>query len=238
MVESLIEILYPRRCPVCEDVLEFGGSLICNACQAALPYITGPRCFKCGGPVESEEQEYCFGCTKRKHSYSCGYSIFVYNDNMKKAMGDFKFRNRRDNGEFFSRELVKRSEAFIHDFIPDMFIPVPIHRSRLRERGFNQAEQLAESLGEAYGIPVLTGILVRTKDTLPQNKLGSGERLANLKDAFKIADTAAEAVASKRVLVVDDIYTTGSTVEACAQALLRGGAREVGFISVCIGQGY
>lgn len=198
--------------------------------------MKAPTCFKCGRPVDSSLQELCFECAKKDHSYSAGFAVFIYNEDMRKAMSDFKFNNRRDNADFFIEELVKASQSFVRIFEPTCFVPVPVHSSRLRERGFNQALILAEGLSEGLDIPIKEA-LKRTKKTLPQKKLSDKERVDNLRQAFAIDEAYKDIIYGARILLVDDIYTTGSTVAACSEVLLEGGAETVGFVSVCIGKG-
>ncbi len=231
-----INILFPLKCPVCDETRPFGETLVCPECRKKLPVITGPRCFKCGRPVEYEEQEICFECGKKDHVYSRGFAAFLYNEDMRKAMSDYKFNNRRDNGEFFARELAKAGEGFVRSFAPDMLVPVPVHRTRYRTRGYNQAEIIAERVGQMLGVEVCD-VLERRRKTLPQKKLGSKEREENLKKAFAVNADAKNAIKAGRILLVDDIYTTGSTVNSCAALLLKEGACEVGFLSACVGKG-
>ena len=116
----------------------------------------------------------------------------------------------------------------------DVIIPVPVHPSRRRKRGFNQAEVLAKIMGERLGIPVRTDLLTRTKKTLPQKELSAGERLKNLSGAFRAEVIPAEI---RRILLVDDIYTTGSTIEACTRALKTSGAQAIYFVVICMAGG-
>lgn len=236
MTRRLTDILFPTRCPVCDRILGGDEACICADCERRVPLITGPTCMKCGRPVEDAVQEYCFECTKKNHRYSAGYAALVYNEDMRRAMSGLKFNNRRDNADFFVHELLKGCRSFVEAFAPDMLVPVPIHRSRRRTRGYNQAELLALGLSGHLGIPVIDA-LVREKKTLPQKKLSDTERLLNLKGAFAPNPDEGKRIIAGRILLVDDIYTTGSTLEACTETLLEGGAGEVGIICACIGKG-
>ena len=118
---------------------------------------------------------------------------------------------------------------------PDALIPVPLHKSRMRKRGFNQAALVAERMGERLGIPVEEKLLIRVKKTNPQKELNDSARRENLKNAFQLCGND---VKLKRVVLIDDIYTTGSTLDAAAAALLAAGVEKVYFLSICIGRGF
>ena len=118
---------------------------------------------------------------------------------------------------------------------PDALIPVPLHKSRMRKRGFNQAALVAERMGERLGIPVEEKLLIRVKKTSPQKELNDSARRENLKNAFQLCGND---VKLKRVVLIDDIYTTGSTLDAAAAALLAAGVEKVYFLSICIGRGF
>jgi len=119
-------------------------------------------------------------------------------------------------------------------------VPVPIHKSKYRERGYNQAEVLAKGIGRELNIPVLSDLLIRNKKTLPQKQLSDKERLNNLREAFEYNSTYAEKLRRQpdRLMLVDDIYTTGSTIEACTNVLKQNGVSYVYFITLCIGKGF
>jgi ComF family protein len=159
---------------------------------------------------------------------------------MKQSLADFKYHSRKEYAKFYVEEAIRVYGSSIKKFAPDVIVPVPIHRSKYLERGYNQAEILARGIGKELGIPVLPKLLIRNKKTLPQKKLSDKERLRNLLEAFQYNDKSAVNFKRNisRVLLVDDIYTTGSTVEACTNVLKTNGVSEVDFIVLCIGKGY
>ena len=128
----------------------------------------------------------------------------------------------------------------ILNLAPDVLVPVPIHKSKYRQRGYNQAEILANGIAKELNIPVFSHLLIRNRKTLPQKQLSDKERLRNLQEAFIYNKAAASnyPITLKRVLIVDDIYTTGSTIEACTNVLLRNGIENIYFITLCIGKGF
>ena len=147
-------------------------------------------------------------------------------------MAQIKYKNRREYLDFYGSAIAERLGPQIQRLSPDLLIPVPVHPSRRRARGFNQAEELARRLSERLGIPMSAGILFRIRKTSPQKSLTPAERLQNLEHAFSARPHPKEA---RRILLVDDIYTTGATMEACARALKKNGAQEVYFVTIFIG---
>lgn len=192
-------------------------------------------CFKCGKQLDEEEREFCRDCAVKKHNFDRGVAAFSYSDAMKKSMYAFKYNNRREYAGFYAKELIERYGDIIKGWRAQALIPVPLHPSRYRSRGYNQAEVLAREIGRQTGIKVDTETLVRIKKTTPQKELNDRERNINIENAFQIAKNG---VKYKNVIVVDDIYTTGATVDGCALALKAGGADRVYFMSVCIGNGF
>lgn len=230
----LTDLLFPRRCPVCGGIVLPKGELICPGCVKKLSFVKQPVCKKCGKEITSAEREYCLDCTKHKRSFDYGRALLNYNDTAKKSMADIKYRNRREYLDFYAEAVCLRYGKLLMRLGADALVPVPVHPSRRRQRGFNQAEIFADRIGERLGIPVSPEMLVRRKKTAPQKQLNPKERLHNLEEAFA-AGAVPEGVT--RVILVDDIYTTGSTMEACARALLRAGVKNVYFIAICIGRG-
>lgn len=230
----MLELLYPRRCPVCEKILPFMGEKICGSCKKTLTYVKEPKCKKCGKPIEQEEKEYCYDCSVKKHEYYQGVAVFEHNDKIKNSLYRFKYQNKREYADFYVEELLKCYRDKILSWSPDILIPIPLHREKKRRRGFNQAELIARGIGKSLGIPVNTKSLVRHKKTLPQKELSQRERQNNLKKAFKITDNR---VKLQVVVLIDDIYTTGSTIDSAAFVLLEAGAKRVYYISISIGRG-
>lgn len=236
--DALHSALYPRRCPVCGGVplQRRGGRVwLCDKCEGKLSRIKQPSCFKCGKQLEDEESEYCRDCTVKRHSFDRGVAAFNYTDSMKKSMYAFKYNNRREYAGFYAETLFREYGRLAGSWQAEAIIPVPLHPSRLRARGYNQAEALAKELGRRMGIMVDTETLRRVKKTLPQKLLNDRERGNNIENAFQIGKNS---VKYKCVIVVDDIYTTGATMDGCALTLKAGGAERVYFMSVCAGKGF
>ncbi len=232
--EALIAILFPRRCPVCEKIVTPKGAKICPGCEKTLSFVSGARCLTCGKELEEQEAEYCLGCRKAKRSFSSGAALLNYNEVSARSMARIKYRNRREYLDYYSEEVVRRLGGTIRRMRAGFLVPVPVHPARKRQRGYNQAEELAVRLSRLTGIPVCAQALVRIRKTAPQKELTPGERLKNLEKAFAVRKEFLPPGADG-VILVDDIYTTGSTAEACARALKRAGVQRVYVLSLCIG---
>lgn len=241
ILEVICDFIYPRRCPVCADIVLPKGNKICPTCKGKLIYIKEPRCKKCSKAIVDEELEYCFDCTKKKFSYEKGYSLFEYDETMKHSMSEFKFHGKKEYADFYIEELLLRYGAWVSEIAPDALIPIPIHYDKYKQRGFNQAELIANGISKSLNIPVINNILIRNKYTTPQKLLDDKERVKNLKNAFAISDeylNIRENTKLKRVMLIDDIYTTGATIDVCAKVLKNIEIDEVYFMTVCIGKGY
>lgn len=233
LVSAVLDVVYPRTCPVCRDVVTPKGEMICPGCRERLGYVTEPTCMRCGKTIASEQDEYCVSCREKKISFERGFAVFVYDDVMQQAIADFKYRNKKELGDFFACEMAKVYRKQMQCLGIEALVPVPIHEARRRYRGYNQAEVLCEKLSPLIGVPVLKDRLVRDRKTIPQKELDAAERLKNLEQAVSLRPDAKRL--PRTVLLVDDIYTTGSTAEACSRILLRGGVKVVYNFSLSIG---
>lgn len=230
---KFLDLLYPPVCPFCGEVQK-PGTGICGTCRKKLPVIREPRCMKCGKPVKSKEQEYCRDCSRRTYAYNQGRSLWLHVPPVTQAIYQFKFHNKRYYGDLFAREMACRYGQWIRNHQVEEIIPVPLHSSRLRTRGFNQAALLAEKLSAELAIPVGKHVVYRIRNTKPQKQLDDQERENNLKQAFGVSR---QWKAPANVLLVDDIYTTGSTIHRISKVLKKAGVQKVYFLTISIGQG-
>lgn len=175
--------------------------------------------------------EFCADCMRRRHTFEYGIALFNYNEAARHSMAQIKYGNKREYLDFYGAAAAAGFGKTIRRIHADALVPVPVHASRKKMRGFNQAEILAEIIGKKLGIPVKPEMLIRNKKTLPQKDLSASERLKNLSGAFA-AGKMEDGI--RRVILVDDIYTTGSTVEACARALRAAGVEQVYFVVICM----
>lgn len=229
----LTDLAFPRRCPVCDRPVRPFGRDICEACKETLVYIRDPRCLKCGKQLQDAGAEFCYDCSRRSHVYDRGAALYSYAC-IRQTIYRFKYAGRREYADFLGRMLAERLGRTILSWNPDALVPVPLHPDRQRARGYNQAALLAENLGKRLGIPVLSGYLERVRNTRPQKELEGAERQNNLKKAFKIAQ---DDVKLNTIVIIDDIYTTGSTIDAAALECRRAGVRRIFFVTLAIGKG-
>ncbi len=230
-----LDLLFPRICPLCGTIVTKEEGLICRNCvpKAERLFLREPLCKKCGKQLESEIQEYCFDCTAHPKLFSQGVSLFAYRDEAKESMMGFKYHNKREYADYYAGQLMDRYGDRLRQAGAQAVIPVPLHAKKLRDRGYNQAEVLARRLGASLELPVYPKGLIRVQDTAPQKTLQGSQRGKNLYHAFR-AGKLPKGLAS--VILVDDIYTTGATMNACSEALKKAGVRRIFCVSVCSGR--
>jgi len=233
--KEVTELIFPRRCPVCAKIVSVRGENICPDCREELFYIKEPHCKKCGKGIDSYEKEYCYDCKKKTHYYTQGVGCFEYRGAIKDAIYQYKYKNKREYADFFIEELVKNQGNHIRRWNPDIIIPVPLHKKRRRKRGYNQAEIIAGGISKNLSIPMDTHILKRVKYTNPLKEYNEKERQQMLIGAFQLSERNLN---WKKVLLIDDIYTTGSTIDAIAKELKEHNIEETYFLAMSIGNGY
>lgn len=228
--------MYPARCPLCDRVLKMGQIQTCPECLERLQYPQGNLCCRCGKPIEETEM-FCKNCEEREYTYISGRAAALYNGVMQESVARFKYGGRQEYGAFYGELLWRREGDWIQKIQPDLLVPVPLHPARYRKRGYNQAQILAEQLAGYADVPVADGLLVRKKKTLPQKDLSWRERMQNLQHAFQMDVGVRRLYAyAKCAIIIDDIYTTGSTIEACSRVLGEAGFDRIYFLSLCIGK--
>lgn len=230
--DALLWLLYPPVCHFCGRV---SPDPICPDCADEVVYVTEPVCKKCGKPILRDEDEYCGDCVKRRFNYEQGKSLWIHKGRVPWSVYQFKYHNRRIFGKFYADEMCRLYGAWVKSRGIDLIIPVPVHKKRLRKRGYNQAEIIAVRLGRLLDIPVDTHAVKRVSKTTPQKMLGARERRENLRGAFCLTRTD---ITRRKILIVDDIYTTGSTIDEMARILTADSGNKVWFLTVSIGQDF
>lgn len=230
--DRALDLIFPARCPLCDGVLEFGKRGPCEKCRYSLPYVKEPVCFKCGREISDDESEYCGDCAKKPRSFNGGFPLLNYVEPAASSVLRLKYKGRQEYAPFYAKETVKKYGDIFKGLGIDAIIPVPLYKRKLKSRGFNQAELLAREISRLTRIPLRTDILIRINDTIPQKKLSTSEREENLINAFTVKGK----INLEKVLIADDIYTTGATIEACTQALKKNGVKCVYYTSICIGK--
>jgi ComF family protein len=217
----LLDILYPPFCVGCGQV----GTMYCPACRDTTSNIHPPVCPRCGRPQETSRL--CRQCVVAPPSIDGIRSVAFFEGALRSAIHQFKYGYVRDLAEPLGEMLIS---YWRETPLPaDVIVPVPLHARRIRERGYNQAMLLAQRLGSALRIPVQAGCLRRTRYTVAQTRLNAQERSRNVEGAFACVGPD---VRGKRVLLIDDVCTTGATLEACSRALWEGGAGSVWALTV------
>ena len=224
-LESLITFIYPAACRCCETPMGVGQvHYICDTCWEQVEFLSTPWCGLCGTPNQfctSNRHGVCSDCRAQPPLYDKRRAIAFYEPTVREAIHLFKY----DKKQIMARHL----NQLIQDHPPedlagadyDFLIPIPLHTRRHRDRGFNQSEWIAQSIAEIWDIPVRTDILFRIRDTAPQSSMNSREeRIENIADAFEVPSLAT--ICDQRILLVDDIYTTGTTVDEASRVLLIG----------------
>lgn len=216
ILDLILELIFPNKCIVCGKIIEFGRkNFLCAECKDLFKFIDDKRCEKCSRPIENGEL--CSMCMQKNYCFDKNYSLLVYDELMHDLIVQFKFKNHPAIGRGLGKIMAQK-----FDMNADFIIPVPIHKMRRRNRGFNQAEILAKEISKRTGIPLRLDILKRIKNTRAQWRLNPHERANNLKGAF-----ASKNVDGKKIILIDDIFTTGSTINECAQVLKTAGADKV-----------
>ena len=230
--------LFPPRCPVCGGIRIPWESSTCPACAGALHFITEPVCMGCGKEIADDTKEYCLRCETKRPSVIRNFAVWQYDKAMKKSIAAFKYDGRKEYVDFYVRHMAQCFGKMLLRCGVTALVPVPISSKRRRYRGFNQAELLTEGLAKKLGLASLR-LLVRVKNTLPQSGLNPAERKENLSGAiiWNLREAGALKELPAAVAIIDDIYTTGSTMSVCAEVLKENGIPKVYGICLCIGNG-
>lgn len=233
---TILDYLYPPRCPLCDKPVlqKESRNGFCAKCMEKLPIIRGKRCYKCGRAINDLKKEYCADCSKYGwiHMYDKGLSLCTYDDTIRDMIYRLKYGNRSEYADTFGKLLSDAFACALKRTGAQGVIAVPLHVNRIKKRGYNQAELLAKSFCKHSGIPFYAHYVERVEDTKALKNLTRAERQNNLKKAFKIGRND---VKLKIIIVIDDIYTTGSTIDAMAKVLKKAGVHRVYFLTIAIG---
>ena len=232
--EALVSLLYPPHCANCGADTD-GGVHLCAACAGQAKKIVAPFCRRCSEPFDGDiSSEFtCANCADRTLHFDCAVARYLSRGVVREFVHRFKYDRhfylRLPLTDWLAETL---DDERIRAQPIDALVPVPLHSARFREREFNQADVLAELLGKRAGLPVLRA-LDRIRYTTTQTRLDRHERMENLRNAFRVRDTPA--VQNRHLVLVDDIFTTGSTVDECARVLRAAGAASVRVVTVARG---
>ena len=229
-VEALLNIVYPRgiKCLLCDNELFYKEDYsLCEYCFSQVHFVENQGCKKCGRFVGLHDVSMlCGDCKGARKPFHSVYSVALYDDLTRRLILDLKFKNGRYAAYHMGGLMYERiqSVAGLEEWV-DMIIPVPLHPKRWNKRGYNQSELLASRLSELMDKPVLNHVVKRVVNTASQATLDRAQRLKNLQGAFLVAEESV--ILGKNILVVDDVFTTGSTLEAVSYELVLKGAHEI-----------
>ncbi len=226
LIDSILEWIFPSKCIFCSSILSINSEekIFCQKCIEYFTYIEKPICIKCGRTVDEDADSVCNDCRNIQYKFVRNMSVFYYDDFVRHLIFKFKY----GKGVYVGNKLGEiMSNYFFDNYIKniDLIIPIPLHKSKQRARGFNQALILSKHISKKTGIPLSEKGLIRIKNTRPQSKLSISQRQKNLKDAFQINKTLN--IQNKNILLIDDIFTSGSTINNCTKILHENGAKDV-----------
>lgn len=234
--EKLLDIIYPHdvRCNGCgKEIMPGSPHGLCDFCLMTMPYVKGHQCRICGTTDLAEHMDHCFGCQHYIGLIDGGIAAFEYSGLGRRIIKKFKFND--------ARYLARPIGGMLSDLLAatyggeiDALVYVPCHKKREQLRGFNQAELIAEEVSKRTGIPVLKAAIRRNRDTSRLSKLSRSERMVELENAFDVPEIWQHVIAGKRIGIVDDIFTTGTTMGLCAMSLKASGAKAVYAITASV----
>ncbi|WP_187263443.1 ComF family protein [Pontibacter beigongshangensis] len=225
MLHDLLSLLFPRICYACKGVLSRGEDFICTDCNIKLPYT---EYHVHGGAAENQLLQRFWGKVPLRFAFS--YLHFRAKGRVQHLLHELKYRGAQELGEHLGFRYGSLLSDHHYALQLDLVLPVPLHQSKLRKRGYNQSDSVAEGMARALQLPWHQQVLERTLNTATQTKKGRLERWQNVEDIFVVRQP--ELVQGKRILLVDDVLTTGATLEACAVALLAAGCEEVSVATI------
>lgn len=228
---SLWSLIYPARCPFCDGAMHM-RQLVCEKCRGKVKPLSGPTCQKCGKKVE-EDQVFCHDCRKKEHNFNQGFSLFQYED-IRESLYRFKYSGRAEYARFYGEAAYRFYGTKLEALHADALVPVPLHFRKQLKRGYNQAEEFATALSKLTGIPVEKHFVKRIKNTKPMKTVQGLQRQNNLKSAFLITGND---VKLKTIIIIDDIYTTGATIDAVSRVCRQAGIEKIYFLTVAVGNG-
>ena len=230
---AFIDFFFPPQCPICGKALgKYPMDRPCPSCFSQMKVFSHPRCPRCGLGFYTPmgEDHLCSACLTEHWHFTKARSIGPYEGWMVGVISHFKFRGVSRLAKPLGTLLAEYRDPEFPFSEFDLLLSVPLHPQRLRERGFNQSLLLARRIAQIHSLPIDATALQRTRHTQPQTELSGPERRKNIRQAFEVKKTGS--IAGKRILLIDDVFTTGATVQECAKTLLKAGAKQVDVLTL------
>ncbi len=233
LLEAALDWLFPPSCMSCKQILPMQKSIwrrdkLCGDCRILFEKLEPPCCPRCGHP-QDESAVYCSACHNKKFAFTGSRAMFPYKGIIRDIIHGVKFKSNKRAAV----GLGKLWASSVDDFPPaDFLAPVPMYPKKIRKRGFNQSEVLAKELSAEFKIPLAKNLLKRTKDTPPQSGLSIREREENVRGVFTVNKNFN--IKGKRIILIDDIFTTGASLNSCAEALIKAGSENVSCMTLSI----
>ncbi len=229
--DAVLDVLLPHQCLGCGAIVETAG-VLCPTCWGDLTFIGPPHCHACGLPFEFDPGPgaLCAACSREAPLIERTRAALAYSDASRTLILGFKHGDHTEAAAALAKWMLRAGADLVEE--ADLIVPVPLHWTRLFSRRYNQAALLAKEMSRETGIACVPDALLRRRRTPSQGRLGRAGRRRNVRGAFAVAERNREKLADRRVLLVDDVLTTGATLTACARTLLRGGARAVDAVTL------
>ena len=226
VTRRILNNIFPPQCISCYTPTGETAAL-CSACWDSISFIGSPLCDRCGTPfeIDTPDNTICAGCSYRKPQFDRSRSVFKYDDHSRQIITNFKYRDNTYTSDAFARWMMRSGVDILKN--SDILAPVPLHRLKLIKRRYNQSALLVNSIAKMTYIEKHNNLLLRVKNTPPQAGLTYKQRFGNMSGAFKLNSKYKNIIKGKRICLVDDVLTTGATIEACAKILKKSGAAKV-----------
>lgn len=234
--KRILKFIFPPTCGVCNDVIAIDNLIyVCPTCYDKIKTINLPSCKYCGKVFDEYEfSGFCRECASTQHYYDMAICACEYSGEVKKLLHEFKFHKRIELYSVLSDILLRKIKKETYAVNFDIITSIPLHPNRLKSRGYNQSQLIAQYIGDKLGIRYAFDIVERVKDTHSQSELHRTDRISNVKNAFRIINPAE--VIGKNILLIDDILTTGSTLGECSKMLKKVGAKCIVVATVATGR--
>jgi len=219
-----IQVAFPEyKCIFCGRECRDTAEVVCDKCKKEIAPLNETKvCIKCGRPLLNNFAKLCQDCAEMSHSFDMARAVYIYEDGVAHCVRALKYNGEKYRAKILARHMARRFNDL--GWVVDVITYVPMSEEREKERGYNQARLICEEFAKLVGIPMQT-LLVQPRMVNSQVELGRKQRLQNLSTAFKIISK--KEVKDKKVLIIDDVYTTGATLHCCSDVLLKAGARAV-----------